>query len=137
MLLAARTRAAALFGSATRPCLASSSRPWAIKPSAFSATPSTASYMAASQPARQNTMAQARPIRPDPIMATRGMASPSHPQFLSSQLEIVAQQLRRAGPGDRSALQDHGAVGERKREIEVMIDDHHRDLVSQSVERLE
>ena len=79
-LFAARTRAADPFGSSTSPCCASSSSPSAIRPSALSATPSTASYIAACQPARANTMAQARPIRPDPMMATRGMVSPCcHP----------------------------------------------------------
>src|ERR1043166_3004523 len=137
MLLAARTRAAEPFGSSTRPRFASSSSPSATSPSAVSATPSTASYSAASQPARANTMAQARPIRPDPMMATRGMAPPSHPQFLSSQIEIVAQQLRLPGPAHRAAFEDHGAVRERKRKIEMMIDDHDGDLVAQPVERLE
>src|SRR5256885_12448074 len=137
MLLAARTRAAAPFGASTRPCFANSSKPSVTSSSALSTTPSTASYIAASQPARANTMAQARPIRPDPMMATRGMVSPSHPQFLPAQLEIVTQQLRCAGPRHAAALQDHGTIGEREREIEVMIDDHHRDLVAQPIERLE
>src|SRR4051812_5192108 len=137
MLFAARTRDAEPFGSATRPCFAKSSSPSAMSPSALSAAPWTASYNATSQPARANTMAQARPIRPDPMMATRGMATPSHPEFLPAQLEIVAQQFRCTGPRHRTALQDHGAVGEREREIEVVIDDHHPDLVAQAVERLE
>src|SRR3954471_16376219 len=136
-LFAARTRAAAPFGSSTRPCFASSLSPSATSPSALSATPSTASYIAASQPARQNTMAQARPIRPDPMMATRGMLPPSHPQFMPSQFEIIPQQFRSAGPSHAAAFQDHSAIGERQRKIEVMIDDHHGDLIAQPVERLE
>src|ERR1044072_368963 len=137
MLFAARTRAADPFGSTTSPCFANSCSPSATRPSALSATPATVSYIATSQPARANTRAQARPIRPDPMMATRGMVAPSHPQFLPAQFQIVAQELRRAGPRHAAALQDHRAIRKREREVEVMVDDHHRDLVTQPVERLE
>src|SRR5207253_8979194 len=61
----------------------------------------------------------------------------SHPQFLPPQFEIIAQQSRRAGPGHRAALQDHGAIGQRERKIEMVVDDHQSDLITQAVERLE
>ena len=38
---------------------------------------------------------------------------------------------------DRAALERHGAVGQRQRQVEVMVDDQDRDLVAQLVESLE
>ena len=61
----------------------------------------------------------------------------SQPKHLAPQLQIVAQRRRRPRVNDPSSLERDGTIGQRERQIEVMIDDDERDFVPQPIEALE
>src|SRR3990170_2918213 len=70
---AALTRFAAAAGSLTSPCGATSRNDCAISPGAAASVAGSGSHRRTSQPARANTFAQARPIRPTPARPTVGI----------------------------------------------------------------
>jgi hypothetical protein len=89
----------------------------------------TASVSATSKPWLQNTVAQARPIRPEPTIAILVMPHPSKPEHLAAQFEILAQRLRGADMRHLAALQRDRPVRQRQRQIEMVIDDDDRDVL--------
>src|SRR2546423_7429381 len=88
------------------------------------------------QSARAKTIAHARPIRPPPIIAALVFIG-SHPEDLPAQVEIFTQRGRGSLMHDRAALEHIRAIGQGQHEIEIMLDDDHRDLPAQAVEGLE
>src|SRR4029450_196993 len=107
-----------------------------MKARAASSCAESRSWRRTRQPARANTMAQARPMRPAPMTATI-FSMASHPEHPAAQIEIQAQRRRCALMDDAAALQHIGAVGERQHEIEIMLDNDHLDFAAPPVSRFE
>src|ERR1700674_3385557 len=61
----------------------------------------------------------------------------SKPEHFSPQLRVVPQDLGIPGPLNLTPLQSYSPIGERERQIQMMIDDDDGDLPTQLVETLE
>src|SRR4051812_45350468 len=140
-LPAIETRAAAPSGSAASPCFASPCSSVRIRPGAAASVWASGSVSRTFHPARAKIAAQARPIRPAPTMATcrsvTVISTFSQPEHLSAQVEIVTQRLRGSLMNYPAAFQRHGGIGQRQREVKVMVDDDDGDFLAQAIERLE
>jgi len=71
------------------------------------------------------------------MIATVDITPLLQPQHLSAQVQVLRQRLRWAHVRHLPTFERDRAIGERKRQIEVVIDDQDRDLASKLVERLE
>ena len=70
------------------------------------------------------------------MIATVDITPLLQPQHLSAQVQVLRQRLRWAHVRHLPTFERDRAIGERKRQIEVVIDDQDRDLASKLVERL-
>src|SRR5258708_28089134 len=61
----------------------------------------------------------------------------SDPEDGLAEVEVREQRLIGSRVADASAIENVSVIGERQDEVEVVLDDEDRDLVSQLVERLE
>ena len=61
----------------------------------------------------------------------------SNPEDGLAEVEVREQRLGGSRVADASAIENVSVIGERQDEVEVVLDDEDRDLVSQLVERLE
>ena len=99
----------------------------------------------ACQPARAKTFAQARPMSPEPTMATTGIGRSLVDDLRAGQSQSIRRLSSRLSLNARdgptcvtcAALERDGAVRQRERQVEVVVDDDDRDLVAQLVEGLE
>src|SRR3954464_9554669 len=139
-LLATVIRAAAPSGSAARPWRASACNSSRISPGAAASVSPCGSMSRTFQPARAKIAAQARPIRPTPTMATVRSVffiALSQPEHLAAQIEVVAQGLGRPLMNHPAPLQRHRGVGQRQRQIEIVVDNDDGDFLAQPVEGFE
>src|SRR6266436_2248299 len=139
-LPATEIRATAPSGSSANPWRASACNSSRIRPGAAFSVGWCGALSRTFHPARAKIAAQARPIRPTPTMATRrfcSFISISQPQHLAAQIEIVPQCPGRPLVDHPAALQRHRGVGQRQRQVEIVIDDDDGDFLAQAIEGFE
>src|SRR5437762_14304621 len=122
-----RPAAAAASSHSPAPCCSARLSPMYARASASCAE--LLSYRRTVQPARANTIAHARPMRPAPIIAAVLfilMCPSLHPQYASAQIEVIAQCLHRPVMDDAASLENVRLIRQREHQIEILLHDDDR-----------